>query len=191
MVRKIIINIQKKQIVQIIICLLCFSCGSTKKMKMHVNIEAYQLAKNFADSLINQKIDTVLIFTKGCSGCIKGMRYSVYVFWKAQDTLRMIRKFDNFFGIGSPVEIEDLTREFFNHESEIRKTELISRFWLSHYSYSSLKLIIEGHVHYEKEIPDYVRNDLNEDKRLMIWLQKIESTLYNLERRSQLMLMRR
>lgn len=175
-----------KNIFQIIICLLCFSCVSNKKMKFNVNIEAFKLAENFTDSLMTQKIDTILIFTKGCSGCIKGTRYSVYVFWKTQDTLRMIRRFDNYFGIGKTIDIEDLTRGFFNHESEIRMTELSSRYYWSHYDYSALKLIINGHVNYEKEIPDYFRNDQNDEKKLMNWLCKIESAIYNLERNEQI-----
>ncbi len=171
-----------KNSIYVLICLLCFSCASAKKMKIHVDINASQLAKNFTDSLVNQKIDTILIFTKGCRGCNTKWRYTVYVFWKAQDASKMIRKFDNYFGIRSACKIEDLTREFFKYESEIRKTELTSRFWLSHYTSSSLQLIMNGNIHYEKVIPDYLRNEENEEKRLIIWLQKIESALYNLER---------
>jgi hypothetical protein len=149
-----------------------------------IPIEAEALAKNFTDTLIKSGVDTILVFTKGCSGCIKGVKKTVYVFWKQKEAPIKIRKFDSYSGVGSDKEIDDLTSYFFTHENEIRQQQLKEpEFILSHYSFTGIRLLLNGNEFYEKEIPEQYFNNFNEEKRLIVWIQKIESLIFNLERR--------
>lgn len=173
-----------KKAASILLCLLCFSCASQKKTVLVNSVEVEKLAKNFTDTLIKSGVDTILVFTKSCSGCIKGIKKTVYVFWKQKEAPMKIRKFDSYSGVGSDKEIDDLTSYFFAHENEIRQQELKEpEYILSHYNFTGILLLLNGKEFYEKEIPEQYFTNLNEEKRLIVWIQKIESLIFNLERR--------
>ncbi|MFN9109829.1 MAG: hypothetical protein ACK5XN_07140 [Bacteroidota bacterium] len=172
-----------KQVASILICLIVFSCALQKESLSISPIEVEELANSFTDTLIESGVDTILVFTKGCSGCIKGVKKSVYVYWKQRETSK-IRKYDSYTGVGSDNVIDDLVIYFYKHHNEIRQQELKEpEYILSHYNYTGIRLIINGKEFYKSEISEHLFNNLNDEKRLIIWIQKIESIIFNLERR--------
>lgn len=173
-----------KIIIIIWFCIFSFSCTFHKKSDEFKTVEIEQLQKKVIDSLIECKTKKILVLRKGCSGCIKGFRETIYVFWMHNEISPKIRKFDSYSGIGGVLEIDDLTNYFFTFKDEIIKEKLNEpEYILSHYHYTGIKLLLNGKEYYKKEIPITYFSEFNEEKKLIIWIQKIESKIFNLERR--------
>ena len=107
-----------KSVISILFCFICIYCAPNRRTITTSAIDAVVIANNFSDSLIKAKVDTILLFTKGCSGCISGTKKTVYVFWKVIDVSPKIKKFDTFSGVGEDLKVDDLTNYFFNYEND-------------------------------------------------------------------------
>ncbi|MCC7318814.1 MAG: hypothetical protein IT219_09800 [Bacteroidales bacterium] len=171
-----------KSVTSIFFCLICIYCAPNRRTIQINSIDPVVLANSCADSLIKAKVDTILLFSKGCSGCISGVKKTVYVFWKSKYVAPKIKKFDTYSGVGEYLQVDDLTNYFFNHEYEIRQEVLKEPdYILSHFKFTGIRLFIQGNEFYEIDIPDQSRRP-NEDKKLIHWVQHVESSLFNLER---------
>jgi len=165
-----------KKVICILLFSLTISCVSYKKKLSEIPKGVNVLAKKFTDSLIMTGVDTILVYTQKCSQC------SIYVFWKQKEVC-MIKKFDNQSGVGNDKKIEDLTDYFFANKEEILNQVLRPPDYLiDHFHYTVIELFINRKQFYEKTISNY---DLkfNEDKKLVIWIRKIEILISNFEQR--------
>ncbi len=171
----------------LLLCLIVFSCTLQKASRSIELFEARDAATSFKDTLIKNGIDTILLFYKGCEGCIKGAKKTAYVFWKEGDNNGTIRKFDSYAGLGKDIIINDLSQYFFAHEREIREQKLAEVDYMleGRSRTTDIYLYVNGSLFYEKELSFqdfYINNTLNEEMRLFRWIYQIESEIFNIER---------
>lgn len=168
----------------LITLLICFSSCMTKRKSQGElkTFDVVALSQSFIHSLTKSGVDTVLIYRRGCSGCIAGSRKTIYVNWM-QDGWGKVETFDSYMGVRT-VEIPyNLINYYLIHKGEIEKEVLAEpNYWISHYGYRKVELLLGDHTYSPEIIPDYYF-ETNDDKFLINWIYRIESELFDLERR--------
>lgn len=156
-------------------CLLLISAQVFAKKKKHyiandslyhVNIQ-YQL-----DSLSAAHVDTILVYSHHCAGCIEGSNKTTHILWKDKGQEYGIAT-DNYGLKTVPYAIQDVFRYFFEHEKEIRTEVLDSTVLSFHYHYVDITLLIGRKQYYTKHVPDYY-SMLNDSSSILNYVFRLE-----------------
>lgn len=134
-------------------------------------------ANQFVDSLRNvNKSDTILTFYKGCSGCVQGYPYNLYVIWIKNNIVFMKRFSER--GSFNVSTIDNIFKYYFINEKSILKEEMThNESELLHYKYSELKIYHDSN-YFTYSVTDETRMyNLNSKRVVLIIL--LESVLYN------------
>lgn len=179
--------IKSKIIIGIIVSLIIISCSSSKKYGSNIQeenrIDVITQANSLRDSLLSARIDTVLIYYNGCSGCSAWVLRSAYVFWKEKTETKVI-KITNHNNKRQIASVNDVFNYYNSHKSEITNEDLVLGVGLLHENYTKVILWYDGLNQFEKQISDFDRTDENAEKKLMSWIYLIESRLFSVERKS-------
>ncbi len=166
---------------------VCLSSCISIKEKERVNAIPYNInvekeLEMIYNDLLNAGVDTIVIFYKGCSGCISNINKMGYVIWNDSNSF-YVKKVDSNNKYYDPVKTIDSFSYFFTNEKQIREEKLVfPEMEFLHYHYSKLMLKYPKGV-FTKEVSESQRLlKENENKKIVIWISKIESALFNIER---------
>lgn len=158
------------------------SCGLIQN-NSPVKIQHFNLTqetKIFTDSLlIHSKIDTVLVFKIGCSGCIEGSVNLVYIYWK-KNRICKLRKLSN---NGFLYEINtkyNLLEYYYDHENDIQISCLNEpNNFIHHFKYTDITLYSGAKRFYKNITESYLF--INQNTAIVNWIKRIESDLFKIE----------
>ncbi len=152
------------------------SCVVKQNQKIVNKYDSEMLTSNFIDSLKNLNIDTILYFSNKCIGCINGNIETNYIFWKEDNTTKVIR-FDSHLGRQEAKECNDIFN-FYTIDNLTNETLNKPALELSHYHYYRLKLISKNS--FVIDVPEYYL-EVNNEKYISNWIYRIESTLFRIK----------
>lgn len=164
-----------------IVLLFLSSCITLKRKRILQPIDEQTVAKEYLSRLKKQGIDTVGIYIKDCSGCIQGFESFAYVFWldKGSGYSKGFRSYDT---SGRVRKIENPFAYYLKNKNAI-KTEVLRepKFSLMHYQFRALYMVVNKDTSYN-ELSDFYVDD-NDDKAITNCIYRIESALFNPQRR--------
>lgn len=155
------------------------SCTSNRHMYTTQH-DVDSLTDRLIDSFKLASIDTVMIYTKGCSGCIRGTSKSNYVFWR-KSGMNQVRKFETYRGEGIDKNTRNLMQYYIDNKAAIANETFNIKLELSHFRYSQIKVLV-GSSDETFRIRDHWIEG-NEDLKLVEWMYRIESALFAIESR--------
>ncbi len=171
-----------KSILYIGLVLVIASCGLThhsSKVKSS-NFDLTKATETFSDSLLNKtKVDTLLVFEKGCSGCVKGSVKVTYIYWEVKG-IRKIKKITNKGYSYETTTKYDLLDYYFANEKDIRSQILQSpKYIIDHYGFTGITLYLDNDKFNLEIKENYIA--INQDKAVINWIYRIESNLFKIE----------
>lgn len=133
--------------------LTCLFLSNTCPAQVMTNDEVDTEATHIKDSLNTHAIDTVMIYKKGCTGCVEGIEYTTFVLWQ-KDGDNHVQKIDNYTGRSDIKSVFDVFRYYFRHRSIIQSERLTTSFINEHYHYFDISVFVNKDS-FHTQLPDY------------------------------------
>lgn len=152
--------------------------GPDNTTKIDVIKELYSIK----DSLNYIGEDTILVLYYGCSGCMDGIEEKGYIFWPNSRTISSVIKVTNTTKFKDAIKTSDVF-EFLIHNKDgiINEGLANSLEYDTHFNYL-LIAYYEGDIElFKQKLEDTYRNQKNYNKKLLLSVFQIESSLFKIE----------
>lgn len=162
----------------LVVILLCMaSCRFNRLRVYEPYLDSYATGQKEVAKLLEEGVDSVLVYYDGCIGCVHGVPKPYYVYWK-EDEQWQITKFSSY----GPHNVlkSNLSMGHFQLIKEGLDEELkpSNQYW-SHYPYEQVKMYAAGDsICYEVE---YMERAKNTSHPKVLWMDKIRSDLLSYE----------
>ncbi len=164
--------------------LTIISCKLSKKSdgSIRQEVDLIQELSATIDSLQRKGIDTMVIFSSLCSGCIPDTEEKAYIFWKKSKNENYVFKITNEVVYEKAVTLKDVINYFFDQKSQIINKKLnLPEIDMSHYKYVKVDVFVDNKKIFERRLSDLYRTQSNSNNEFVRWIYQIESSLYAIE----------
>ncbi len=162
----------------ILLLILSISCETSRKTFLAHHLDQKVEARKFVDSLTSIGIDSIIIYSDACSGCIPGTLNPIFTFWVEMGET-YVTKFTEISNYNT-IKPTDFSLEFFIDNAEKIESDSIvaPAFGLLHYHYESVNIIIKEYK-YDFTISQFEKAQ-NQTNFKILAIDKIRAALFEI-----------